>query len=303
LDSPTETFDTLFSAAGALRLRYRGRTVNVQVITSVKSGDCGEDCVYCAQSSTSEAEIPRFRIIGAKNLLKKSLDLAASKIDRHCLGFSGLRYDDKEMATICGRIAEIRSQCSTPICCSIGLLTVDQIRALKEAGVGRINHNLNTSAKFYSKICSTHDYGERLANLRRIKEGGLEICCGGIVGMGEEKADVVSMLFDIRELGPSSVPINFYVPVEGTTLAEQGLPPLTPIYCLKVLALARLLMPRAEIRCSAGREKYLTDWGSYVFAAADSIFAEGYLTVGGQGLKKALDAIKAAGYEANLLLS
>jgi biotin synthase len=300
LERPSEILETLFEVAGTLRRRYRGLKVYVQAIASCVSGDCGEDCAYCAQSSDSLADIEKRGLLDEDVLLEKSRLLSDLRVDRHCLGFSGLRFTDEEIAIICERIARFKARIKTAICCSIGFLTLDQARALKDAGVDRVNHNLNSSARFYPEICSTHAYSDRIKNLRTLKEAGLELCCGGIVGMGEEKADVVDMLMTIRELNPASVPINFYVPVPGTVLAARGAPNFPPEYLLSVLGLARLLFPKAEIRCAAGREKYLSAYTSYVLTAADSIFVEGYLTVGGENLELALSAIRKAGFEARL---
>ncbi|MDR0548119.1 MAG: biotin synthase BioB [Deltaproteobacteria bacterium] len=298
LDSPAAALADLFVAAGTLRRRHRGQKVFLQAITSLKNGDCAEDCAYCAQSNFSSHETPTYRLLPADELLEKGQRLAEAKVDRHCLGFSGLRFSDAEIGVICARIAELKAQTDTPICCSIGLLTSSQAKALKAAGVDRVNHNLNTSERYYPQICSTHTYAERIKNLWSFKAAGLELCCGGIVGLGEEKTDVVAMLMAIKELKPASVPINFYVPIPGTALATRAKAPITSEYRLKVLALARFLLPNVEIRCAAGREKYLADFTPYVLAAADSIFVEGYLTVGGQGLASTIAAIEAAGYEA-----
>jgi biotin synthase len=296
LSCPDEALAALYEVVGALRRKYRGRTVAIQVITSVKNGDCGEDCHYCAQSLTATTDLDKYSLLAEEALLRKARLGDQNKITRHCLGFSGLRFSDAEIETFCRQIALVRQESSTPICCSIGFLTRSQALRLKAAGVSRINHNLNTSARFYSSICSTHSFEERLENLRLFKSVGLEICCGGIVGMGEEPTDVVDMLLTLRDLEPASVPINFYVPISGTSLASRNPPQLSPKYCLKVLALARMILPQAEIRCAAGRERYLADQTDYVLAAADSIFANGYLTVDGLGLEPALAEIAKAGY-------
>ncbi|MDR1871316.1 MAG: biotin synthase BioB [Deltaproteobacteria bacterium] len=289
--------DDLYQAVSALRRTYRGRQVAIQVITSLKNGDCGEDCRYCAQSRDSKAGVPKYNLIDAEYLRQKARLGARGRVTRHCLAFSGLRFTDDEIETFSQRIELVKKEADTPICLSIGLLTRSQALRLKEAGVSRINHNLNSSARYYPSICSTHTWEERLENLWTLKSVGLELCCGGIVGLGEEKSDVVDMLMAIRSLEPASVPINFYVPIEGTALAALGVAPLSPEYCLKVLGLARLTLPKAEIRCAAGREKYLSQKTEYVLAAADSIFASGYLTVDGLGLEPTVAEVEKAGYE------
>jgi biotin synthase len=298
LNYPNDSLDDLFRAVVELREFHRGRQVAIQVITSVKNGDCSQDCQYCAQAADSLADIPKYSLLAEERLLEKARLGQKYGASHHCLGFSGLSFTDEEIETFCRQIALVKQEAQTDICCSIGLLTRAQAIRLKESGVSRINHNLNTSARYYSYICSTHSYAERLANLKLIKSVGLEICCGGIVGMGEEPYDVVDMLMTLKGLKPNSTPINFYVPVPGTTLANKKVAPLSQEYCLKVLALARFLLPNTEIRCAAGREKYLSDQTKYVLAACDSIFANGYLTVDGLGLEPTILEIQNAGYTA-----
>jgi biotin synthase len=288
LNCPDSELDGLYEVVSCLRRAHRGATVSIQVITGVKNGDCEEDCHYCAQSRDSLASVAKYRLLSEEFLLQKARLGAKGRVTRHCLAFSGLRFSDAEIKTFCRQISLAKKEANTPICCSIGLLTRAQAMTLKEAGVSRINHDLNSSARFYPGICSTHSYEERLENLLTVKSAGLELCRGGIVGLGEEKADVADLFMAIRGLEPASVPVNFYVPVEGTALAGRNPGPLSPEYCLKVLALARLTLPKAEIRCAAGRERYLSGKTDYVLAAADSIFASGYLTVEGLGLEQTL---------------
>ena len=154
---------------------------------------------------------------------------------------------------------------------------------LKEAGLDRINHNLNSSRAFYPNICSTHTFDQRVANIKMLQGLGYEICSGGIIGMGESKEDVVDMLLELREINPEAIPINFLLPIEGTPLAHKDTSGLTPEYGLKVLALARLLVPQADIRCAAGREVYFKGEEKRLLSVVNSIFASGYLTEDGRG--------------------
>ena len=167
---------------------------------------------------------------------------------------------------------------------------------LKDAGLNRINHNLNSSRSFYPNICTTHTYDQRIENIRMLRRVGFEMCCGGIIGMGESHGDVVDMLMDIREIRPESVPINFLLPIEGTRLADRDISGLTPQYGMKVLCLARLMVPQSDIRCAAGREVYFKGMESMLFRVVDSIFASGYLTADGQGIDDTMKMIADAGY-------
>jgi biotin synthase len=204
-------------------------------------------------------------------------------------------FTDKEIEELAERIAHMKKS-GTHICCSIGFLTEHQARILKAAGLDRINHNLNTSRRFYPEICSTHTYERRIQNIRMLQSIGFEICCGGIIGMGETKEDVVDMLFDLVAINPESVPINFLLPVKGTRLANRDISGLTFEYGIKILCLARLLLPKSDIRCAAGREVYFKGHEKELFKVADSIFASGYLTEGGQSLEATFRQIENAGF-------
>ena len=167
---------------------------------------------------------------------------------------------------------------------------------LKEAGLDRINHNLNSSRAYYSHICSTHTFEQRVQNIKMLQRLGFEICSGGIIGMGESKEDVVDMLLELREIQPEALPINFLLPIPGTPLGDADISGLTTEYCMKVLCLARLLVPQSDIRCAAGREVYFKGEEKKLLSVVDSIFASGYLTADGQGIKDTIQAITDAGF-------
>lgn len=184
----------------------------------------------------------------------------------------------------------------TQICCFYWISYRKAGFKLKEAGLNRINHNLNSSRRFYPNICTTHTYDQRINNIRMLKRIGFEMCCGGIIGMGESREDVADMLMDVKEINPESVPINFLLPIKGTRLADRDISGLTPQYCLKVLCLARLLVPKSDIRCAAGREVYFKGIEPTLFKVVDSIFASGYLTADGQGIDDTIKMIENAGF-------
>ena len=239
--------------AYALRTKYKGKKVSVQLLTNVRSGNCTQNCAYCAQSKDSQAEIEKYKRVSDEKLYGDN-DLVDEKhLARHCIGLSGIGFSDEEIEDLADRIREMKKK-DTQICCSIGFLTEKQARILKDAGLDRINHNLNSSRSFYPEICTTHTYDQRVNNIKMLQGLGFEICSGGIVGMGESKEDIVDMLMDLREINPESVPINFLLPIPGTKLADRDISELTPEYCMKVLCLARLMIPKSDIRCAAGRE-------------------------------------------------
>ncbi|MDR3348959.1 MAG: biotin synthase BioB [Acidaminococcales bacterium] len=296
LNLPTSGLPALLAQSYALRKKYKGDTVKIQLLTNAKSGDCSQNCAYCAQSGKARADIEKYRLVPYEKLLADSRAVSAGKLSRHCIGLSGIRFSDAEIEEFAGFVSKIKKENRTHICCSIGFLTPRQAKMLKEAGVDRINHNLNSSRRFYPHICTTHTYDERIANIAMLKELGFEICCGGIVGLGEESEDVADMLLEIQAIDPRSVPINFLIPIAGTPLGGADTSRLTPEYCLKVLCLARLLLPTCDIRCAGGREVYLKGWEKELFSVADSVFASGYLTAGGESIAETVRAIEDAGF-------
>ena len=295
LDLQGDALNKLIEEAYRLRTKYKGNRVNIQLLTNVRSGNCTQNCAYCAQSRDSEAPIEKYRYVEDKKLYGDNDMVDEFHLSRHCIGLSGIRFADSDIESLAERIRKMKKN-GTQICCSIGFLTEHQAQILKDAGLNRINHNLNSSRRFYPSICTTHTYQERIDNLRMLKRIGFEICSGGIIGMGESKEDVVDMMFELKELNPESVPINFLLPVNGTRLAERDISALTSEYCIKVLCLARLMLPKSDIRCAAGREVYFKDYEKTLFKVVDSIFASGYLTEGGESLEKTFRTIEEAGF-------
>ena len=295
LDLQGDALNKLIEEAYRLRTKYKGNRVNIQLLTNVRSGNCTQNCAYCAQSRDSEAPIEKYRYVEDKKLYGDNDMVDEFHLSRHCIGLSGIRFADSDIESLAERIRKMKKN-GTQICCSIGFLTEHQAQILKDAGLNRINHNLNSSRRFYPSICTTHTYQERIDNLRMLKRIGFEICSGGIIGMGESKEDVVDMMFELKELNPESVPINFLLPVKGTRLAERDISTLTPEYCIKVLCLARLMLPKSDIRCAAGREVYFKGYEKTLFEIVDSIFASGYLTEGGESLEKTFRTIEEAGF-------
>jgi len=294
---PDEYLADLIAAVFEVRKKYKGMTVGIQILTNMRSGNCTQDCAYCAQSAGSAANIEKYRMAAYEKLSGDGKIAGEKCLARHCIGLSGLRFADDEIEEFAAAVRSLKKESGLPVCCSIGFLTERQARLLKTSGVDRINHNLNTSRRFYPSICTTHSWDERLANIRMLQRLGFEICCGGIIGMGEDGNDVLDLLFDLREINPQAVPVNFLIPLEGTPLFGSNVSHLTPEYCLRVLCLARLMIPRADIRCAAGREVYLKGREKEMFCAVDSIFAAGYLTAAGQSIDDTIETVRRAGFE------
>ena len=295
LNTPDENLQKLVARAELLRRKYKGNHVSIHILTNARSGNCSQDCAYCAQSCRSNADIEKYRWVADEKLYEDNAFVKDHHLSRHCIGLSGMKFSDEEIEELAEKIRKMKKD-GTHLCCSIGFLTKHQALLLKEAGLDRINHNLNSSRSYYSKICSTHTFEQRVANIKMLQELGYEICSGGIIGMGESKEDVVDMLLELREIKPEALPINFLLPIPGTPLEHADMSGLTTAYCMKVLCLARLLVPTADIRCAAGREVYFKGEEKMLLSVVDSIFASGYLTAGGQGIQDTIQTIVDAGF-------
>ena len=295
LNTPDESLEELVSFAETFRRKYKGNHVSIHILTNARSGNCSQDCAYCAQSCRSKADIDKYKWVADEKLYEDNDFVNEHHLSRHCIGLSGMKFTDAEIETLAEKIRKMKAD-GTHLCCSIGFLTEHQAKVLKDAGLDRINHNLNSSRNYYPNICSTHTFDQRVANIRMLQGLGYEICSGGIIGMGESKEDVVDMLMELREIQPEALPINFLLPIPGTPLEHADMSVLSTAYCLKVLCLARLLVPKADIRCAAGREVYFKGEEKNLLRVVDSIFASGYLTAGGQGIKDTIQAIEDAGF-------
>ena len=295
LNTPDEKIDELIAKAEKLRRKYKGDNVGIHILTNARSGNCSQDCAYCAQSCRSNADIDKYRWVSDEKLFKDNDFVNKNHLARHCIGLSGMKFTDDEILELAERIKTMKAT-GTHLCCSIGFLTEKQAKILKDAGLDRINHNLNTSRSYYSHICSTHTFDQRVKNIKMLQSIGFEICSGGIIGMGESKEDIVDMLLELKEINPEAIPINFLLPIKGTPFENVDTYILTPNYCLKVLCLARLLVPQADIRCAAGREIYFKGDEKRLLSVVNSIFASGYLTEDGQGIKDTIKAITDAGF-------
>ena len=295
LNTPDESLEELISFAETFRRKYKGNHVSIHILTNARSGNCSQDCAYCAQSCRSKADIDKYKWVADEKLYEDNDFVNEHHLSRHCIGLSGMKFTDAEIEVLAEKIRKMKAD-GTHLCCSIGFLTEHQAKVLKEAGLDRINHNLNSSRNYYPNICSTHTFDQRVANIRMLQGLGYEICSGGIIGMGESREDVVDMLMELREIQPEALPINFLLPIPGTPLEHADMSVLSTAYCLKVLCLARLLVPKADIRCAAGREVYFKGEENMLLRVVDSIFASGYLTAGGQGIRDTIQAIEAAGF-------
>lgn len=295
LRAPDEELLDILSSAYQVRRHWHGNRVHLNFLINAKSGLCGEDCSYCSQSRVSTADIPRYRLVEPEVIVAGARQAAERRAATYCVVLAGRTPSHRELEVLEETIPRIKAELNLQVCTSVGLLSVEQASRLKKCGVDRINHNLNTSRRFYPRICTTHTYDDRLATLYNARAAGLELCSGGIIGMGEEDRDVVELALRLGELRAEAVPVNFLIPIPGTPVAP---PALDPRYCLKVLALFRLANPRCELRIAAGRELHLRSLQPLGLYAADSIFVGDYLTTKGQPPEEDYRMLEDLGFEA-----
>jgi biotin synthase len=295
LASPDDQLLDVLAAAYLLRHRHFGNTVQLYFLMNAKSGLCAEDCAYCSQSKVSQAAIQKYNFLNREKILEGAQAAAQRGSKTYCMVISARGPSEREMREVEALIPEIKSNYDLKVCTSLGLLTSEQARRLKACGVDRVNHNVNTSERFYAEICSTHTYKDRLDTLRAVREAELELCCGGIIGMGEKDEDVVHMALELQQLQVHSIPINFLNSIPGTPLQETHR--LNARYCLKTLALFRFANPACELRIAGGRELHLGNMQCLGLYAANSLFVGDYLTTQGQPPEADMKMITEMGFE------
>ena len=278
-----------------MRLAGRPPTVQLCGIVNAKSGLCTEDCRFCAQSAHNHAAVNCYDLMGVERLVAESETAARNGAGRFSIVTSGHRVEDEgEIDTIVRAVAVIRNKGILP-CASLGNISKETMGRLSDAGLTRYHCNLETARSFYGTICTTRDWQESVDTIRTAKELGLATCSGGLFGLGETDDQRVELLDAIRTLDVDSVPINFFHPVEGTQVTLD--PTLTPLVCLKIVAVARLMMPDKEIRVCGGREYHLRELQPLLlFAGADALMVGGYLTTRGRSVQTDLSMIADAGF-------
>lgn len=295
LKSTDDELLDLLSAAFRVRQAHFGRKVHLYYLKNAKSGLCPEDCGYCSQSKVSDAEIPKYVWLNEEKLLAGARQAAALKSRTYCIVASGRGPSEREVEHVSRVVEKIKAETDLHICCCLGLLTPDQATRLKAAGVDRINHNLNTSRRYYEQICTTHTFQDRLDTLRTVRKAGMELCSGLIVGMGEVLEDIVEVAMELRELEVESIPVNFLHAIDGTPLQHHE--ELNPRDCLRVLCLLRLTNPETELRIAGGREINLRSMQAMGLYAANSLFVSDYLTTKGQPAEEDFKMVADLGFE------
>jgi biotin synthase len=288
-----ELLDQL-AAAYRVRRHYWGNRVRLHFLLNAQSGLCPEDCHYCSQSKISTAEIEKYPFMAQDKILAAAERAHTLNAGTFCMVISGRSPSEKVFGQVLDAVRQVKSRYPMKICACLGLLDEEQTRRLAEAGVDRVNHNVNTSEDHHGDICTTHTFQDRMATLKAVQSAGITTCSGGIFGMGESHDDIVDMALALRNIDVTSVPLNFLIPIPGTPFEERQ--ELNPRQCLRILCLFRLMLPSQEIRIAGGREVQLRQMQPLGLYAANSIFIGDYLTTPGQAAKADYEMIRDAGF-------
>lgn len=285
--------DDLLRCAGALRRRFFGDTVHLCSIINAKSGACSENCRFCAQSAHNPTKVTTYPLVSGARMRGAFAAAAANGVSCFSVVTSGKRVSGPDVEAIAEAVRSMRVS-GARVSASLGELDDAALRRLRDSGVTRYHHNLETSRRFFPRICTTHTYDDRIATIRRAQKAGFQICSGGLFGLGETMADRVDLARALRSLAVDSVPLNFLNPVPGTPLANA--PRLSPREILHTIALFRCILPRTNISVCGGREVNLRDMQSWIFyAGASGMMVGGYLTTAGRTVAQDLRMVRDAG--------
>ncbi|RWI16768.1 biotin synthase BioB [Mesorhizobium sp.] len=264
--------DLLFRAQTIHRENFDPNRVQLSRLLSIKTGGCPEDCGYCSQSSHHQSGLRASKLMEVERVIAEARKARDAGATRYCMGAAWRSPKERDMDAVVTMIEGVKAL-GMETCMTLGMLDLDQAQRLKQAGLDYYNHNIDTSERYYAEIISTRTFTERLDTLANVRDSGIKVCCGGIVGMGEEKADRIDMLVTLANLPepPDSVPINMLIPIKGTPLGEAE--PIEPIEFVRTVALARIMMPKSHVRLSAGRTAMSDEMQALCFfAGANSIF-------------------------------
>ena len=280
-DLPDADLPDLLTLADEVRARYCGDGIAVEVLYNAKRGGCSEDCNFCSQSARYATDVEAEPLSGVEGFVSAARDAYDRGAGEFCIVVAVRGPSAKLLERVCEAVGNIKRELPLAVAVSLGILTEAQVARLKAAGVDKVNHNLETSRRFFSSVCTTHTYDERWQTCLLVKQHELELCCGGIIGMGESIADRIDFLCALQELQPQEVPVNFLNPRPGTPFGDRSV--VEPIEALRFVAMARLALPRALVRFAGGREitlQGLQDLG--MRSGASGIVLGNYLTTGGR---------------------
>jgi biotin synthase len=295
----TRNIIALASGANAITRKFSADNIDVEILLNAKSGNCPEDCSFCSQSSFNGSTITKYQLLTDEEIIKHSKEAERSGASSFCLVCAYRAPPEKEFQQICDTITKLKKEVNIEVNVSLGFMTLERARKLRSVGVKRYNHNLEASRSFFSQICRTHDFDNRMDTARIVNTAGLELCCGGIIGMGESKNQRLELAFSIAELNPAEVPINILIPKEGTPLALAKT--ITSNEAIKTISAFRFIMPKTILKIAGGREIYFKDEGRMALnAGANGIISGGYLTTGGNEIRRDLRMIEEIGIQSRL---
>ena len=287
----------LSDAANEITRTFQGSKIDVEQLANIKKNYCSEDCTFCSQSAFFDTGIDKYQLMSAEEVVKQATDAKRAGAHSYCLVAAWREPSNDDFKKVCHIIEEVNKKVGISIECSLGFLTIQQATKLKELGVIRYNHNLETSESKFPEICTTHTYQDRINTLHIAREAGLELCTGGIIGMGETRKQREELVQAISKLNPEEVTVNLLVPFPGTPLELQT--PLSLEEILRVFAVLRFLLPKSIIKISGGREVNLNDDGKeLLLSGANGIISAGYLTLDGNSMQKDVKMIKEIDLEA-----
>ncbi|MBF0227786.1 MAG: biotin synthase BioB [Desulfobacterales bacterium] len=294
LSIPEHDCFSLFAGANLIRNHYFGNKIHLCSIVNAKSGKCSEDCKFCSQSVFSKSDSSHYPLISKEELIKIALDASKNPINRFSVVTSGKGLSKKEIMFLSEAFSEMPKD-KIKYCASLGILSKDELSILKKAGITRYHHNLETSKNHFNNICTTHTFEERINTINFAKEIGLSVCSGGIFGIGETDQDILYLALELKKLDVDAVPINFFIPIKGTSL--ENLNNLTPLKCLKIIALFRYVLPDKNILICGGREANLKIMHPLIFyAGASGIMTGNYLTKPGRSFNDDFELLKQLGF-------
>ena len=280
----TMPLEELVSTANKVRKKHIGDRFETCTILNARSGRCGEDCKFCAQSSKHQTDVSVYPLVEKQKIVAAAKEAKSIGAEKFGIVTSGNRLSQKEVDVIATAIRQIKNEIDIVVCGSLGALEISQLKMLKDAGLTRYHHNIETSRRFYPKIVSTHSFDQRIETVKAAREVGLEVCSGGIIGMGETWDDRIDMARTLKELDVDSVPINILVAIAGTSL--EAIEPISTEDIIRTICIFRIILPDKAVKIAAGREAALKDSQVEGFrAGANGMLIGGYLTVKGASLK------------------
>lgn len=296
----TDNLIKLADSANLITRKFSQDSVDVETLLNAKSGNCPEDCSFCAQSTFYETGITKYPLLPDEIILDKALEAKMNGAASFCLVCAYREPPQNEFEKICKVIERLRKEVDLDINVSLGFMTPQRSQRLKSLGVKRYNHNLEASESFFSEICKTHDFADRVKTARTVKDAGLELCCGGIIGMGETPKQRIELAFSLSTLEPDEVPINILIPRKGTPKELENCS-INTMDIIRTIAVWRFIMPKTILKIAGGREIYFKDNGKLALqAGANGIITGGYLTTNGNAPNKDIQMIHEIGLDTRI---